>query len=476
MTKPTAEEIQRAAEDPIFFIERFCKTFDPRTFDKNLDFKLYDYQKTLVLEMKDAIEGGYDLFIEKSRDMGVSWVALCVFTWFWFFRPDFQALLGSRKEDYVDNGTIQSLFGKIDYLLQWMQIKPEGFSSIKNRTYMKLVSPKSKSVIQGESANPNFSRAARNNAILYDEIAFWQNQEQSWEAGADSSPCRIAITTPSSDPSYARAIRNSGKVKVITLHWRLHPHKTEEWYQKECLRRPAEAIARELDINWEGSLEGIIFTEIQQVSLSEYPYIVGNKCYASWDFGLDGTSIGWWQINPTTGKKRRIDTFFKTNKTIHYFLPFFGRPIDSTLLYAPEDIEMIERSKLWTVNHHFGDPDVEKRGYQTKYGTSTRQILQENGIYVETRNDLNDIHSRIEITKELLLEGIEVNDTPGNRLWLEAMKGYRYPKRDENSQSTSPNIIPVHDWCSHLATETQYFAVNIKKLLDTTSQSRVSTY
>jgi len=43
------------------------------------------------------------------------------------------------------------------------------------------------------------------------------------------------------------------------------------------------------------------------------------------------------------------------------------------------------------------------------------------------------------------------------------MKSYRYPQRQETSQATSANLKPIHDWSSHLATMTEYFAVNKPK-------------
>ena len=60
----------------------------------------------------------------------------------------------------------------------------------------------------------------------------------------------------------------------------------------------------------------------------------------------------------------------------------------------------------------------------------------------------------------MLQHAPEVNTTPANEYWIEAMQNARYPERSENSQATSEINLPIHDWTSHHRTATEYFAVN----------------
>ena len=451
-------QILKSKNDCVFFIETLGKTFDPRTKEKDLDFKLYPFQVDYVNELVDRIKNKRDIFIEKSRDMGVSWLTLYVLVWFWFFTPKFQVLIGSRKEDYVDNRTIDSLFGKIDYIINKLPVRPEGFQVEKHRTYMKLISPVTQSVISGESANPNFSRSGRYNCIFFDELAFWQHAQNSWEAAGDATPCRIAVTTPSEYPSYAKALRNSHIIDIKTLHWTLHPHKTNEWYEQEKLRRTTDEVARELDINWEGSTSGIVYPEIKKAEMGSYPYIANQPLYTGWDFGLDGVAIQWWQINPLNGKPRLVDSYHNVDKVIEYYFPLFGQPINSIHQYRQEDLEFIDQIKQLPKPTHYGDPDVEKRDLKT--GTSTRQALNEASIYVQTNKKMNDWNSRKTEAKRWLQKGIEVNNTLRNRFWLECMRNARYPQRLDTSQAVTPIIKPIHDWTSHHRTAFEYWAVN----------------
>jgi len=462
ITIPSHEQIRQASKDVVYFINTFGVTFDPRPASKDLKFTLYPFQEDYARWLADKIDKGEDGFVEKSRDMGVSWVTLYVIYWCWLFRKGFQCLIGSRKEDYVDNHTIDSLFGKLDYIIKVGKVIPQGFNPTKDRTYMKIENPLRNCVIKGESANANFSRAGRYNIIFFDELAFWPWQQSSWEAAGDATPCRIGVTTPSEEPSYAKALRNSKLVEVKTLHWRLHPLKNDEWYEIQKARRTSDEIARELDINWEGSLTGIVYPEIDQAVIGDYPFLPNQPIYTSWDFGLDGTAIQWWQTNPQTGKHRLIHSYHNQEKVIEYYLPLFGHPINSIHNYRPEDLEVISQVKDLPKAIHFGDPDVEKRNLQT--GTSNRQYLQDAGIYVQTNELANDLGSRKTELKLILQKGIEVNDTPQNRFWLECLKNARYPQRDDTSQAVTPNLKPIHDWTSHHRTSSEYYAVNVKDI------------
>lgn len=218
---------------PLAFINDLY-TFDPRPGKGKLPFHLYKFQIDYAIELIYCIQNGEEIFVEKSRDMGASWVTLAVILWCWIFLPNFQALIGSRKEDLVDNGLVDSLFGKFDYMLKYLSFDLTfDPSSDKVRTYMKLVNPLNGNSISGESANPNFGRQGRYSVSMLDEIAFWPQQQSSWEGVGESTRTRIAITTPSEYPSFAKTLRNSGLIPVKTLHWKDHPDKDQKWYEEQ---------------------------------------------------------------------------------------------------------------------------------------------------------------------------------------------------------------------------------------------------
>lgn len=458
-----ANEIMRrryAADIYLFLNDLFV--FEPRTKEA-LPFHLYPFQKEYVSKLVDCIDNGKELFVEKSRDMGVSWTTLGVFLWYWMFTDNAQFLIGSRTENEVDDRLVTSLFGKLDFFLNNLIKAPyifEGFDATKNRTYLKLTHPTNGSVIAGSSASANFSRAGRYLVVFFDELAFWPFQQSSWEAAGETTRTRIAVTTPSMYPSYAKSLRNSQKIEVYTLHWTRHPLKNEAWYELAKQRKTTDEVARELDINWDGSTKGIVYSEIQNAIVGSFPFLPAQPLYVSWDFGRDGTALQWWQLNRHSGKWRVIDSYFFQNETLDYVFPAFGKPVETKFNYDLADIEFFETMAKLPKAIHYGDPDVEKRNLQTT--SSNRQFLfNKLGIYVQTNTKANSFVERRTFCKRILQTGIEINETPRNVFYLESMRNYRYPDRLEGSQATSEIVAPVHSIHSHHATATEYLAVNV---------------
>jgi len=127
-------------QDMLFFIDTYLWTFNPKYEPYHFRFKLFPFQRELALNIKDSIIKGEDLFIEKCREMGATYTTLAVLFWFWRFVPGSNFLIGSRKEDYVDNtkgnmGEVsnkeESLFGKLEYFINHLDpvTLPKGFDS-----------------------------------------------------------------------------------------------------------------------------------------------------------------------------------------------------------------------------------------------------------------------------------------------------------------------------------------------------------
>jgi hypothetical protein len=165
-----------------------------------------------------------------------------------------------------------------------------------------------------------------------------------------------------------------------------------------------------------------------------------------------------------------IDAWMIENQPIQWFFPFLGKPIDSKYNYSLDDVEAINRFKVFGKAIHFGDPDVKKRSVASATMSSVALELADQitgpGIYVQTNPGSNDFTTRRDKLKVLLARGIEVNDTPGTQKWIEAIDGARYPQRQETSQATNAITLPIHDWTSHHRTATEYLAVNFEIPMD----------
>lgn len=473
---------RECADDVHLFFRTFLFTFDPKRPPHHFPFNPFPFQDDLIDEVCAAIDNGYDLFVDKTREMGATYTILGALIWYWKYKDAANFLIGSRKEDIVDNvGRVvageasnkeESLFGKIDYMLERIPIiaQPTGYQPLRHRSYMSLRNPELGNVIAGESSNPNFSRGGRQKAILLDEFAFWDNDDAAWGATADTTNCRIVLTTPGLRPNTKAKRLRFGKdgehIKVISLPYHLDPRKDEKWLAEQRKRRSTDDFAREIMINWEGSTAGVVYPEAKHRQLGSYPYEPQWGLYAAWDFGLDGLALQMWQYNPNNGRMRLVDAIMNENVPIQWFFPFLACPIDSSFNYNEDQLKAIERFKIFNKAIHFGDPDVKKRSVSSKTLSSVALELADEidgpGVYVQTAPEANEFAARREKTKVMLQTGIEVNDTPGTQVWMDAMDQARYPKREPTSQATTPIVLPIHDWTSHHRTATEYLAVNFE--------------
>lgn len=278
------------ARDPLFYINGWGFTYDPRRrpFSK-LPFITYTaFQDEAILDMIAAI-GNYDILIEKSRDMGASWLCLMAIEHQWHFRRHQSFLLVSRTEDYVDKAdNPKSLFWKLDFFIDnlpaWLQ--PPGYDKTQHRRKLHISNPFTGSVIDGESTTGDVARGDRRTAILLDEFAAVEQGHGVLSATRDATNCRLFNSTPKGTGNAYYDIAQTG-IRKLRLHWSAHPLKSKglydtnddgtlkvldqegylegyepildgklrsPWYDNECARAAsAQEIAQELDIDYQGS-------------------------------------------------------------------------------------------------------------------------------------------------------------------------------------------------------------------------------
>lgn len=283
--------LERSRRDIVWWFDHFAWTFDPR--EKGLcchqPFVLYDFQRDFVKQLAQSLRDGNDLLVEKSRDMGVSWLVLLTFQYFWLFWPGCQFLVGSRKRDTVDKlGDLSTLLEKCRYnilrLPVWMQ--PKGFTPKRHAGLMKLINPENGNLITGDASTPNFGRGGRYKATLLDEFAFWANDSEAFASVGQATPSRIVVSTPYGKANTFAKLRFNSPIAVATLHWRQHPNKSEEWYQRQIKRMSPDTVARELDINYNLSVSNRVFSGFARHHIVDNLEPVANRrLVRSWDFG-----------------------------------------------------------------------------------------------------------------------------------------------------------------------------------------------
>jgi len=455
------------AEGCIFFIDNFGwskadKIVVDKDKSKHLPFILFDIQREGIKWLIQCIDEGHDGFLEKSRDMGASWVYFVyVSLWYWLFIDGSNFLLGSFKEALVDDKSIDSLFGKLEYALtslpKWMM--PPRFKIENDRTKMRLMRKDNGNLISGDTMHANFGRGPRKTAIFFDELGFWDEAKNAWESSGEATNCRFANSTPCGMNFYG-LLRETG-ISKFTMHWKDNPFKDQEWYDYQCFRYSPEAVAQEIDISYSKSLEGKVYPDWNEINVKkeQIDYDPNLPLYVSWDFGnTDDTAIIWAQ--PYQGRLRIIDTYSNHGKVIDFYIPFVNGIVDSgTHPYNPKDLEKIEKHKYWKAGVHFGDPAG--RFKNSVVDKTVFDVLRNNGIHVNFKDEWKHFHIRKEKTRQLILNGIDLNMNSDVKYFDVCIMNAAYPKVKREGIEFTQSKLPRHDKTSHFRTSLEFMALGL---------------
>src|SRR5690606_12859439 len=97
-----------------------------------------------LLWMEDRYNNEENGICEKSRDSGMSWLAMAWSIHKWLYEDGFSAGFGSRKADLVDKiGNPSSIFEKGRILIRYLPkfFLPKGFKEQDHLTYMRFINP-----------------------------------------------------------------------------------------------------------------------------------------------------------------------------------------------------------------------------------------------------------------------------------------------------------------------------------------------
>jgi hypothetical protein len=250
--------------DILFWVNSFAWTFDPRKDISIIPFVSWPFQDRALMIL-DRFVGQEDVGIEKSRDMGASWLCLLLFLHRWQFHEGQAFQLISRREALVDAlGDPDSLFWKLDFLLK---NQPAFLIPRFSRKRLSFVNHDNGSTMDGASTTADVGRGGRRTAMLIDEFGAFETADSHGvnAATADNTRCRIYNSTYQGTTGCFYEQMQRPDIVKITLHWRDHPEKAagsytqngklrSPWYDKQCKRIVTLAsIAQELDIDPQGA-------------------------------------------------------------------------------------------------------------------------------------------------------------------------------------------------------------------------------
>lgn len=246
---------------PIQFLIDWGCTYDPRNVEIGLPalMPFIPFPKQIewlqwVIELWQTRRNGAT---EKSRDCGVSWLAVGLGVTMARTFKGFSAGYGSRKQEYVDElANPKSLFWKARKFIELLP--PEfrgGHIPGKHDPLKRLWFPHTDATLTGE-AGDGIGRGDRQSMYFVDEAAHLERPQLAEQSLSATTNCRIDVSSVNGSANpFAQKIAG-GKIPKFTFHWRDDPRKDEEWYAKQCDQLDPVTVAQEIDINYQASVEG----------------------------------------------------------------------------------------------------------------------------------------------------------------------------------------------------------------------------
>lgn len=487
-------EIELCKKDILHFFRNRLYTdknstlFDD-TYPNILPFIPFEFQEELITEIRDSIQQGTkqayertdhtNVFIEKSRQMWVSWIIMGIFV-YWLIFHDHKYLVISQKESDVDTiWDMKSLFEKARFMMSQlpMRMLPVWYSKSTGTEYNKYKSisnPNGTGSITWESANPNASRWGTYHAVFMDEMAFMANASTINTAAASATPCRIFNSTPNGEWNEFYRMRTlttwqkdeywndiAPSIKWLRYHWRDHPlycrYKWDvTWYNEKKKGMTTERIAQELDINYNSAIQGRVYPlfkwdewDIDYEPTKETYVVIDNSHW--W---TDPHAVVIMQRDPKTHYIDIVDCIqlnCSITENANYMAWIPKMEVNNVEYEFLQRYKTYDHKKATFVWDPY-DSNTTIKNIHNPQGIVIAEEYRKVGIYINTPQR-SDVRTRIMNTKANIYR---IRCSKRVRDFASAIQNARYPESKEWAVRTSPNSLPIHDWTSHYRTAMEY--------------------
>lgn len=307
--------IEHYKHNPVEFINDWIDAFDPRSaLDPELlthpPLVLFKRQIELVQFLHQCLMTPASGLIEKSRDMGATWVCVAFSVWLWRFHPGAAVGWGSRKQDLVDQiGDPKSIFEKIRQAINRLprDLWPKGFDPRRHMSNMRVLNPENDASIIGEIGD-EIGRGGRTLIYFKDEFAHLVHQELAEAALGQNTNVQIDISSVNGIGNVFHRKRMAGKVwapgdemvknktNVFIFDWTENPLKDQAWYDNEREKKESEGLShvfeQEVNRNYSASVEGIIIPQIWVLSARNAHLKFPEMLDGPWRAGFDPYNEG----------------------------------------------------------------------------------------------------------------------------------------------------------------------------------------
>lgn len=311
---PGAREYYRTR--PVTFVRHWCATYDPRNAvgetPTTMPFVPFRRQRELIRFVHSCLDDRVSGLVEKSRDMGATWICCAISTHLFLFWPGASVGWGSRKAGLVDRiGDPDSIFEKIRILLRNLprELLPIGFSLTEHMSLMRIVNPETRATIVGEGGD-DIGRGGRSLVYFKDESAHYEHPESIEAALSDNALVQIDVSSVNGLGNVFHRRRESGvewtpsspttttpgRTRIFVMDWRDHPAKTAEWHEQRRAKAEAEGLlhvfAQEVDRDYSAAVQGVVIPAEWVKSAIDAHEKLKLKCDGGWCSALDVADEG----------------------------------------------------------------------------------------------------------------------------------------------------------------------------------------
>lgn len=251
-------------EHPADFIADWGMTFDPRNVDADkltvIPFILYPKQREWIAWVLERWRTRTRGINEKSRDMGVTWLAVGLSCALCLFRSGVVVGFGSRKAEYVDEiGTMKPILPKARMFMEHLPAEFRGkWEAWRDAPLMRVTFPQTGSLITGE-AGDSIGRGDRTSIYFVDEAAHLPRPLSVEASLSQTTRCRIDMSSVNGmNNPFAQNRHKWNDERVFIFDWRDDPRKDDDWYAKQCEELDPVVVAQEIDRDYSASVEGIV--------------------------------------------------------------------------------------------------------------------------------------------------------------------------------------------------------------------------
>ena len=372
-----------AAGDPAFFMLVYGSLLEPRaTPDVRLDadgnevpfpkpqgwypWVPYPFQVETIRWIEDVMSrandplGRGDGVIEKSRDMGATWIFCLYVAHQWLFADDFVAGLISHKEDLVDSNDPKSMFFRIEALLGMNARVPERavapgtiFDGLRVRTpaylmpagyepklhnlKLNLIHPTKSNFIVGESTTAKSGIGSRTTMSVIDEAAKIADLLTIWSGMGPVTSHRFALSSAERDfgDGMYTLVERARQASIqpdrpgpsfLSLPWDKHPLRVgNNWYESARNRYEGSerGFRQEYEIDWYAGMGDAVYPAARTILPVDAPYeYAKGEVWGTIDPGLrDPTAVAFLQYRLGENRYRMVEGLMLKTPSAEYLAP-----------------------------------------------------------------------------------------------------------------------------------------------------------